>query len=401
VRSKEKRASRSPRRGARAAPRRWRGVTRASFVVAAAVGIAAVMFHERERMADSSAARSGRQPAPPVARFVGSAACTSCHVEQATAWRASQHRAAMAEANEQTVLGRFDSTRFSYAGTTTQFVRRNGKFVVRTDGPDGRVGDFEVKYTFGIAPLQQYLIELSGGRVQALSIAWDSRPKNRGGQRWFHLYPNERVTHDDELHWSRPSQNWNFMCADCHSTGVRKGYDRETDRFQTHFAEISVGCEACHGPGSRHLEWAAARTAGESGLADSTKGLNARLDERRGVAWIANATTGNATRSRPRTSDREIETCAQCHARRSQIADGYEAGTRLLDYYRPALLSRPLYHADGQQHDEVYIWGGFLQSKMYAHGVTCSDCHNPHSGSLRAEGNAVCATCHLPAGKRP
>src|SRR6185369_34374 len=121
------------------------------------------------------------------------------------------------------------------------------------------------------------------------------------------------------------------------------------DRFQTHFAEISVGCEACHGPGSRHLEWAAARTAGESGLADSTKGLNARLDERRGVAWIANATTGNATRSRPRTSDREIETCAQCHARRSQIADGYEAGKRLLDYYRPALLSRPLYHADGQQ----------------------------------------------------
>jgi len=122
----------------------------------------------------------------------------------------------MAEANEKTVLGRFDSARFTYAGTTTQFAKRDGKFFVRTDGPDGKTGDFEVKYTFGVAPLQQYLIELSGGRVQALSIAWDSRPKSRGGQRWFHLYPNERVTHDDELHWSRPSQNWNFMCADCH-----------------------------------------------------------------------------------------------------------------------------------------------------------------------------------------
>ena len=303
----------------------------------------------------------------------------------------------MAEASEQTVLGRFDGAQFSYAGTTTAFVKRDGKFVVRTDGPDGKVGDFEVKYTFGVAPLQQYLIELSGGRVQALSIAWDSRPRNRGGQRWFHLYPNERVTHDDELHWSRPSQNWNFMCADCHSTGLRKNYDRETDRFRTQFAEISVGCEACHGPGSRHLEWAAARTTGKPGPIDSSKGLNTRLDERRGVAWIVNATTGNATRSRPRTSDREIESCAQCHARRSQIADGYEAGKPFLDYYRPALLSRPLYHADGQQRDEVYIWGGFLQSRMYARGVTCSDCHNPHSGSLRAEGNAVCATCHLPA----
>ena len=114
------------------------------------------------------------------------------------------------------------------------------------------------------------------------------------------------------------------------------------------------------------------------------------------MLWTRVATTGNATRSQPRTSDREIETCAQCHSRRSQIADGYEAGKPFLDYYRPALLSRPLYHADGQQRDEVYIWGSFLQSKMYARGVTCSDCHNPHSGKLRAEGNAVCATCHLP-----
>jgi Tfp pilus assembly protein PilF len=302
----------------------------------------------------------------------------------------------MTEATEQTVLGRFDSTRYMYAGTTSEFVRRDGKFVVRTDGPDGKLKDFDVKYTFGVAPLQQYLIELSGGRVQALSIAWDSRPKNRNGQRWFHLYPNERVTSGDELHWTRASQNWNFMCADCHSTGVHKNYDAETDRFQTHWAEISVGCEACHGPASRHIEWASARAAGKN-LGDSTKGLNTRLDERRGVVWVGNATTGNATRSRPRTGAREIETCAQCHSRRTQIADGYEAGKQFLDYYRPALLSRPLYHADGQQHDEVYIWGGFLQSRMYAHGVTCSDCHNPHSGALRAQGNAVCATCHLPA----
>ena len=302
----------------------------------------------------------------------------------------------MAEANEQTVLGHFDGARFTYAGTTTEFTRRESTFVVRTDGPDGKLHDFDVKYTFGVAPLQQYLIELSGGRLQALSIAWDSRPKSRNGQRWFHLYPNERVTSADELHWTKASQNWNFMCADCHSTGVRKNYDRATDRFQTHWAEISVGCEACHGPASRHVAWATARAAGNSPR-DAALGLTTRLDERRGIVWIANPMTGNAARSRPRTSEREIETCAQCHARRSQIADGYEAGKPFLDYYRPALLSRPLYHADGQQHDEVYVWASFLQSRMYAHGVTCSDCHNPHSGGLRAQGNSLCASCHLPA----
>jgi Flp pilus assembly protein TadD len=330
------------------------------------------------------------------ASFVGSNACAKCHADQATQWSRSQHGAAMADASDQNVLGNFSDARFTYAGITSEFFKRDGKFFARTDGPDGKLADFEVKYTFGVSPLQQYLVELPGGRLQALSIAWDSRPKEANGQRWFHLYPKERITHEDERHWSQPSQNWNFMCADCHSTGVRKNYDRAADKFQTHFAEISVGCEACHGPGSRHLQWASGATDGPA-RSDSTKGLNARLDERKGVAWNVSATTGNASRSHPRTGDREIETCAQCHSRRSQIADGYEAGKRFLDYYRPALLTRPLYHADGQQRDEVYDWGSFLQSKMYARGVTCSDCHNPHSGKLRAEGNATCATCHVPS----
>jgi predicted CXXCH cytochrome family protein len=135
---------------------------------------------------------------------------------------------------------------------------------------------------------------------------------------------------------------------------------------------------------------------GKPAAEDRAKGLGARLDERRGIVWSLNATTGNAVRSQPHAAEREIEVCAQCHARRSQIAEGYQAGKPFLDYYRPALLTSPLYHADGQQRGEVYNWGSFLQSKMYASGVTCSDCHNPHSGKLRAEGNALCATCHLP-----
>jgi len=369
-------------------------VSRARKIVAgaAALGVAGLLaFHYRGQVA-----RLVQRPPAPPAHFVGSRACVSCHPSQSAEWERSQHRAAMTEATEQTVLGRFDSARFSYAGTTSEFLRRDGKFVVRTDGPGGKLSDYEVKYTFGVSPLQQYLVELPNGRIQALSIAWNARPKDHDGQRWFHLYPDERVTSGDELHWTRPSQNWNFMCADCHSTGVRKNYDSQTDRFQTHVAEISVGCEACHGPASRHMEWATALRNGRHPR-DSTRGLNTRLDERRDVHWIGDASTGNAARSRPRTTEREIETCAQCHARRSQVADGYEAGKSFLDYYRPALLTRPLYQVDGQQKDEVYIWGSFLQSRMYAHGVTCSDCHNPHSGELRAKGNAVCATCHLPA----
>jgi tetratricopeptide (TPR) repeat protein len=328
------------------------------------------------------------------AHYVGSNACLSCHADQAERWRTSQHHDAMSEAAAETVLGKFDGATFTYAGVTSTFFKRDGQFFVHTDGRDGRLTDFPIKYTFGVYPLQQYLVAFPDGRIQALSIAWDARAKKDGGQRWFHLYPTEHVTHDDELHWTRPAQNWNFMCADCHSTGVRKNYDEAADRFDTQWTDINVGCEACHGPGSRHLEWAQDNKSA-SARERGDLGLTVALDERRGATWTVDVRSGNSTRSQPRTTDREIEVCAQCHSRRGQIAEGYQAGAPFLDHYFPALLTPPLYHVDGQQQGEVYNWASFLESRMYAKGVTCSDCHEPHAGKLRLDGNALCASCHL------
>lgn len=298
----------------------------------------------------------------------------------------------MQAATAQTVLGNFDNARFTYAGVTSSFFRRGDKFIVKTDGPDGKLHEYEVRYTFGVEPLQQYLIELPGGRVQALSIAWDVRNK-----KWFHLYPKERITHTDELHWTAGSQNWNFMCADCHSTAVRKNYDEKTKRFHTEWSEVSVGCEACHGPGAAHIAWANGKPAKTTPANDYDKGLSVRLDERRGIEWKLDPSTGTPSRSKPRDTEHEIQVCAQCHARRGQIAEGYSAGKPFLDYYLPALLGSPNYYVDGQQREEVYDWGSFLQSKMYARGVTCSDCHEPHSGKMLAEGNSLCTRCHAAA----
>ena len=226
----------------------------------------------------------------------------------------------MQHANSDTVLGNFAHATFRYAGVESTFFRRDGKYFVHTDGPDGKLKDFEIKYTFGVDPLQQYLIEFPDGRIQALSIAWDTRPTGQGGQRWFHMYPNDKVDSHDELHWTRYSQNWNFMCADCHSTDVRKNYEAAGNTFHTTFNEISVGCEACHGPGSAHLEWARTKPK------DPTQGLTVSLTERYGVHWTIDAATGKPARSSPRATDTEIQVCAQCHSRRSQIAEGYRAG---------------------------------------------------------------------------
>jgi len=329
------------------------------------------------------------------ATYVGEAACQSCHADEAAAWKPSDHARAMAHATNATVLGDFNDARFAYGDVTSVFFRRDGKFFVRTDGPDGKLQDFEVKFTFGVYPLQQYLIELPGGRLQALSIAWDSRPKPEGGQRWFHLYPNDRIDYHDPLHWTRLQQNWNFMCAECHSTDLKRNYDPATNSYATTYAEINVACETCHGPGSRHVAWAEHKSGWEK-IDATTKGLPVLLGERHDVSWAIDPQTGSAMRSTPRKTTREIETCALCHARRGPIWATIKPGAPIGDSHRVSLLDESLYYPDGQIRDEVYEYGSFLQSRMFAKGVTCSDCHDPHSLKLRAEGNAVCEQCHAP-----
>jgi Flp pilus assembly protein TadD/formate-dependent nitrite reductase cytochrome c552 subunit len=345
----------------------------------------------------------GENSPPPVAgaeaTFVGSATCAGCHQPETKLWQGSQHQLAMAHATDKSVLGDFSDATFEYFGVKSRFFRKDGRYLVETDGADGKLAIFEVKYTFGVDPLQQYLIEFPDGRLQSLSIAWDTRPKDLGGQHWFHLYPKEEIRHDDVLHWTNLNQNWNFMCSECHSTGVRKNYDAAKDRYATTFAEISVGCEACHGQGSRHVDWARDKRSWQpfGKIDDPTKGLAERFSERRDAMWIPNAETGNARRSSPpRPLRAEVETCGLCHARRSQFSEAWAPGQPLSDTHMISPISRSLYHVDGQMMDveEAYNYGSFRQSKMFAAGVTCSDCHDPHSAKLRLTGDATCMQCH-------
>jgi predicted CXXCH cytochrome family protein len=308
----------------------------------------------------------------------------------------------MDHASEKSVLGDFSDTTFDYHNVRSHFFRKDGKFFVETDGADGKLATFEIKYTFGIDPLQQYLIEFPNGRLQALSIAWDTRPRENGGQRWFHLYPNENIPHDDVLHWSKLNQNWNFMCAECHSTGVHKNYDATHDSFATTWSEISVGCEACHGEGSRHVAWARERQTWRlfGKRDDPGEGLAVRFDERRDVTWSQHPANGRPRRNvSPALMRKEVETCGRCHARRGILSEDWTPGTWLSNTHRVATLDHRLFHADGQMRDgeETYNYAPFKQSKMFAMGVTCSDCHDPHSASLRAPGDGVCAQCHAPS----
>ena len=328
--------------------------------------------------------------------YVGRAVCARCHQPQMNAYAGSQHDLAMQEPTPVTVLGDFTGSTFTHSGVTTTFHRDGDRFVVDTDGPDGQLRDYMVQFVFGVYPLQQYLLDIGSGRLQALGIAWDCRPKEDGGQRWFHLYPQETLHAGDELHWTGLQQNWNFMCAECHSTDLRRGYDAERDSYRTSWSELDVSCEACHGPASRHVAWA----DGERGYAhygdEPGKGLVVAFDERKAVTWSTDPTPGLPVRSRERTSQKELDTCARCHSRRTVFAEDFVPGKPLLQTHWPALLTEGLYHADGQMQDEVYNYQSFLQSRMSQKGVTCSDCHEPHTGKPRIDGNGLCLQCHDP-----
>ncbi len=310
---------------------------------------------------------AGTPEVPEAAAFVGREVCRPCHQQAFDTWRGSDHDLAMDTATDDTVLGDFDDAIFTSKGITTRFFRRDGRFLVNTQGPDGQPAEFEITHVFGHDPLQQYLVPFPGGRLQCLTIAWD-----RDLGEWFDLYPDQAIPPDDWLHWTRAAQNWNGMCAECHSTNLRKNFDPETRAYSTTWSEIDVSCEACHGPGSRHVAWAAiqpmARPVVDNyGLVVATGGIS---------------------------SERQVELCAPCHSRRGELGDYDHTGAALLDTFRPSILEQGLYYADGQILDEVYVWGSFTQSKMYANGVRCSDCHDVHSLRLKADGNALCLQCH-------
>ncbi|MDA0705573.1 MAG: tetratricopeptide repeat protein [Proteobacteria bacterium] len=341
------------------------------------------------------------KPAPPpstlptAAQFAGNSTCVDCHSSQYSAWTGSHHDLAMQPADDATVLGDFEQATFNYFGSETFFYRDSGRFLVRTANASGQTEDFHVTHTFGVSPLQQYLVEFPNGRLQALPFAWDTRPEAAGGQRWFHLYPDENIAPGDELHWTGRQHNWNYMCAECHSTNLQTNYDVDTDTFDTTWSEIDVSCEACHGPASVHV--AEARNDKFS----ANKGLQLNLDDHGRAIWQMNMQTGIAERSELALQQtRQPEACGRCHSRRGVISGHYEYGKPLADTHRVALLEPSLYFDDGQIHDEVYEYGSFVQSRMYRAGISCSDCHDPHSLQLlsgpESEPSDVCARCHLP-----
>ena len=312
------------------------------------------------------------------ATFVGRSSCIECHQKEAETFRGSHHDLAMDLATEQTVLADFDDVTFENDGIVSRMFRDGERYMIHTEGEDGAMQDFHVKYVFGVEPLQQYMVEFDRTpemaqdeipRVQVLRLTWDTKKKE-----WFYLRPpdvNDKLEPDDPLHWTGIGQRWQTMCADCHSTNLKRNFDSKTNQYHTTFSEIDVSCEACHGPGSLHVE-----------LARS----NSLFWDRRYGYGLAKLKGEDA--------EPQLQSCAPCHSRRGLLDTDFQAGDQYCNHFQLELLQEDTYFADGQIKDEVYVYGSFVQSKMYHKGIRCTDCHDPHSLKLKHPGNETCTSCH-------
>lgn len=303
--------------------------------------------------------------------FVGSKTCIECHETEYNLWVGSDHDHAMDTAIVETVLGDFNNVTFRHNGFDHEFYMKDGVFYVYTLGPGGKAGEFQIDYTFGVRPLQQYLVPFEKGRYQVLPLTWDTERKV-----WYHIadsvYKDQPIHPDDWLYWTNNGQNWNGMCAECHSTNLQKNYDPETHRYNTTWSEMDVSCEACHGPALNHNEWASIDSNSRPDI------INYGL-----VVQTSNISSRNM-----------VEQCAFCHSRRTSFEDFIHPRKNLFDVMSPQLPLPPYYFVDGQILEEDYVYASFTQSKMHQNNVRCNNCHDVHSLKLRYEGNQLCHQCH-------
>ena len=309
--------------------------------------------------------------------------CVSCHQKSKHDWQQSDHAKSMAIADQSTVLADFNNVDVEHYGQKVHFFIKDKQYQV-TISYDDKADTYPIRYTFGHYPLQQYLVETEQGRLQVLPFAWDAREKAQGGQRWYHNYSHEEIRPEDRLHWRQPLQNWNGMCADCHSDGLVRNYDAEKNTFDSQFDNINVGCLSCHGEMSAHANTSTIRKVG----ADVTS-----IKHPTGQ-WLRDVGEKTAHWKGKKRDNSFMDNCFACHSLRSPLTDGFKANKPFLDQFTPQFPSAPNYHADGQIKEEVYVYGSFLQSKMYAAGVNCLDCHDKHTMKVKSKDNGLCLQCH-------
>jgi tetratricopeptide (TPR) repeat protein len=298
------------------------------------------------------------------AGYAGSESCRKCHTAEFEKWHTSNHGLAERPVTKEQDFKAFRPKQTLAHGkdVSEAFVDKDELAKIITLGIDNKHHAFPVVRVIGNDPLRQFLIPAPGGRMQTCDVTLDPH-KNE----WFDVYGDEERLPGDWGHWTGQGMNWNAMCAACHNTRLRKNYEPKTNSYHTSMAEMSVGCESCHGPMKAHVTWQ------EKPPLTATKDPSLTKPNR----------------------DQVMETCAACHARRGELTGDLIPGESFYDHFSLTVTDETqTFFPDGQIRDENYEFTSFSSSRMHHAGVRCVDCHDPHSNKNIVSGNQLCMNCH-------
>ena len=295
--------------------------------------------------------------------------CRTCHEEIYRTWaesdHANAHRPVDAARDAPAFSARPD---FEHNGVNYRLTWDAARPAFRETRASGPPHSYTAEFVLGYRPLRQYIVPVGGGRYQAAELAFDPAKAE-----WFDVFGTEQRQPGEWGHWQGRGMNWNSMCAQCHLTDYAKNYDAATDAYASTWIEHGVGCVQCHGD----------------------------LTSDHGAPGYKNPIDLNRLRT---DRSRNQQTCAPCHARNESLTGEPRPDMNYDDHFRVTLpIDAATFYPDGQMRDEDFNWTSLLTSRMGGKaGVTCLDCHEPHSGKtlLPVANNALCMQCHAPGNTR-
>jgi hypothetical protein len=343
--------------------------------------------------------------------YVSSKSCKKCHEREFTSWYGSYHRSMTQKISPETAPEFLSDTTVTLEGQVYRFEKRGDAFWIEMDDPatDSQKENpkrirRQIVLSTGSHHMQVFWYATEIGRtLGAVPLTYLIKEEQWIPRKSAFLRPPDWPT-------AHELGRWNSTCLKCHSTHPRARL-RGKSRWDTHVAEFGIACEACHGPGSNHVQ-----------------AMSIKLEQKAASVKLG------IVNPKKLDSHRSSETCGQCHSiRRSK--NGLPSMTKYMEHgprYRPGQKYEEASHfnfarcspgfedptkgenpdmfwSDGMVRVSGREYNGLVESPCFQSGkLSCLSCHTMHNAEASASakdwaddqlqagmrGNKACLQCH-------
>lgn len=310
--------------------------------------------------------------------YSGSESCKGCHPKFHELWSTSHHGLAM-----QPITKAFIADKISL-GQEEIFMENAHYQAIAEDSllfieerKDGATKKYEVLWALGGKNTYYFLTPWEGGRLQTLPLAYNVNTKQwyNNPESAIRHFPN-RTEEDQALRWTDVQYTFNTSCYSCHVSQLRNNFDLTSNTYQTHWKEVGINCETCHGPSGEHVRVC-------------TEAKEGTVPEDLKIIMTSKF-----------TADQHNWSCAPCHAKMTPITESYMPGDNYFNNYDLTTLENPDFYPDGRDLGENYTYTSWEMSECAISGqMHCVTCHTSSGryrfkSDINAEANKACASCH-------